>query len=184
MKNFLLKHKIFLALSIVSGISLLFVLSKSTPNNYYQPDDSSLLASPTGTSPLQPLPEILDGKLNEKDPLLVSAKKAKSLIKSHLPIYLDNFVTSVGQSVTATLFTLPSDPDHSIHLEVYGVNYQENSLAKENPQYISFVEVFEQLKIKAKKYGVELKDIYLMVESDALSRSAAESWIKDAKLLE
>lgn len=187
---------------ILAGISFIFLIAliSLSPKKSSSPTTSPLPSlNPNSTSftdisqPIiedftlpnytqPPLKE--DNTIDQSNPQLQLATKTKAKLLPHLPIYYPDFSTSVNITTTINIFSLPQDLDHLIHLDIYGINYQNSSLDPTvNPQVTAFKESFLKAKNLLQEKGVNLQDIYFVFGGPPYVQTTAQTWIKALNLL-
>ena len=125
-----------------------------------------------------------DGSVDTESTAVETAIQAKNDLSSHLPIYIENFTTSVGILTTINIYSIPQDPDYLIHLDIYGINYHHASVDETiNPHMTAFKESFIHAKEKIKEKGIDLQDIYFIFGGRQYIQETAEDWINALGLL-
>lgn len=189
------KYKIFLILGIIAFV-IIVISSLSSQKTLPQ-----ILATPTpeagggvsrfGTpKPTFKAPSYSSPAVNEKGEINLNSAEVKEAItsknklKGALPIYIENFTISNGMKTTLNVYSIPEDPDYLIHVDIYGINYNEQSTDKEvNPNTIAFIESFNEIKKRLTTKGVDLKKIYFIFGGPEYVQKTAELWIKTFNLL-
>lgn len=177
-------------LLILSGLALLalfivYLQSKysqkqSLTKNQEQTSDVNLFRLPSYSSP--PLNQ--EGQLDLNAPEVKKATEAKTKLASKLPIYLKEYKTSVGITTTINIFSLPQDPGYLIHVDIYGINFQNKEADEtKNPQATAFKESFVETKRLLEDARVDIHDIYFVFGGREYIQETAEYWIKTFGLL-
>ncbi len=106
----------------------------------------------------------------------------KDKIFDYLPLRQENFATSVGINTTINIYSFAYDPDSSIRLEIYGINYNDSSLT--GPNAIAFKESFLEAKKKLLAYKVVLKNLQIIYGNRQYIQDTAAFWVSAFKLLD
>lgn len=200
MKNILFKHKAFVIVTLVAIIILL--ISQFSGKNTKTP---SVTPSPTSQSSYsmtqsqagEPLPSQApfslpsysqppldsDGRVDRTSPNVIVAVANKEKLKNSLPIYIKNYQTSNGKITTLNVYTVPSDPDYLINVEIYGVDYRNYDASKTNPDAIAFVDSFNEIKRILLSRGVDIHNVYFIFGQRSFIQSTADLWVKTFNLL-
>jgi hypothetical protein len=108
----------------------------------------------------------------------------KSKIAGSLPIYIKNFKISNGMETTLNVYTIPEDPNYLIHIEIYGIDFENQNISKaENPDITAFIESFNEIKRQLTNRGVDIHNIYFMFGDQTYIQTTANLWIKTFNLL-
>lgn len=189
MKAFILKYKqiIIIALIALAVVAGLRAISQTKPGDKaVTPKTSTEKTSLSGIEdkyiPPQyaqiPLPEELDPQK------VTDSAAAKKKLASKLPIYIADYSISNGMKTTLNVYAIDGDPDYIIHIDIYGVNYEEqNTNPAQNPNVVAFVESFQEIKKQLSTRGVDLAQMYFVFGSREYIQKTAELWIKTFKLL-
>jgi len=181
------KRKLFIV--IIGTLFILFIsffnfkpkpttLPKTKPSSFDElikqtPPISSDFTLPKYTSPS-----------NDSNIKIQTAVQAKKTLKSHLPIYIENFSTSVNIPTTINIYILPNDPNYLIHIDIYGINYHSASTNEDiNPYATAFKESFLKIKSLLQEENIDLKDTYFIFGGRQYIQETAETWIKEFNLL-
>jgi hypothetical protein len=142
------------------------------------------------TSPVYPIPAYSQpptdttGQVDVKSPKVQSAVTTKSKLEDQLPIYIENFQTSVGGKTTLNVYTIPEDPDYLIHIEIYGINYEDTTIIQPgNKQGQMFIDSFNKIKSLLLAKGVDIHNIYFVFGARPYIQKAADDLIQKYKLL-
>lgn len=106
----------------------------------------------------------------------------KDKIFDSLPLRQENFVTSVGLKTTINIYSFAYDPDSSIRLEIYGLNYNDSTLTGSNA--IAFKESFLEAKKKLLAQKVILKNLQIIYGNRQYIQDTATYWVSAFKLLD
>lgn len=128
-------------------------------------------------------PQTPTGEVDTTSSVVQKAIQSKKTLLPALPVYIENFSTSVGIATTINLYTLPQDPDYLIHFDIYGINYQNNRPEPTNPNFIAFKESFLYAKSLLQQKGINLQDIYFIFGGRQYIQETAALWIKALNLL-
>lgn len=190
MKNIILKYKIYIIISII-GILVLLVMQFSGKNNTNSSPSPSPLdlqtEKPSATFSLPPYSKPLENLAGEVDlnsEQITTAIESKNKIKNSLPIYIKNFRTSNGLKTTLNVYTISSDPEYLVHIEIYGIDFNNPNISKEtNPNVIAFIDSFEEIKKRLATKGVDIHNIYFIFGQRQFIQETADLWIKTYGLL-
>jgi hypothetical protein len=195
-KNYFQAHKkiiiIITSLAIIILATILTLPKESSPLENTSTSSSTSFSdlSQTVFDDTTPLPVYTqpalgtDNTIDQSNPQYQKALKTKNKLSLLLPIYFPNFPTSVNLPTTINIYSLPEDPDHLIHLDIYGLNYQNASLNETiNPHLTAFKESFLKAKSLLLEKGVNLEDVYFIFGGQQYIQQTAELWIKEFDLL-
>lgn len=200
MKDYILKHKAFVIVTLIAIIILLiaqFSEKKSeTPTTTPSPTPKtgfSTTQTPSGETLPSPIsfdlpsysqpPLDADGRVDRTLPEVITAVATKEKLKKILPIYIKNFKTSNGRITTLNVYTVSSDPDYLVNIEIYGVDYRNNDPSTTNPDAIAFADSFNEIKKQLAQRGVDVHNIYFVFGQRTFIQSTADQWIKTFGLL-
>lgn len=135
--------------------------------------------------PIYTQPELdASGKVNLDSIKVKTAISEKQKLTSSLPIYIEGFKTSVGITTTLNVYTIPEDPDYLIHIEIYGIDYPDETLTQDgNKNATAFVESFNKIKSLLSEKNVDITKIYFIFGAKPYIQSAADSLIRKYGLL-
>lgn len=107
-----------------------------------------------------------------------------SLISSRLPIYLDNFRTSVGLTTSIRVYRLLDDEPEVVRLEIYGLSYMNKDELdeKKNPNITAFRESYNQALSLMREIGIDPKQLIFIYGDKEYVRTTAQLWIDALKL--
>ena len=199
MKNFLLKNKIYIILSVVAIFILIYLqfFTNTSKNNVTESpsplprnDQTQTANLPTPSPQVFTPPPYSQPTLNSVGSVDLGSDKVKVAIvskeklKESLPIYIKNFKISNGMSTTLNIYTIPEDPSFLVHVEIYGVDFENQNTSKEdNPNVIAFIESFQEIKRQLTNKGVDIHNIYLIVGQRPYIQATSDLWIKTFGLL-
>lgn len=200
MKDYILKHKAFVIVTFIAIIILLVAQfsekKPETPTTTPSPTPKagfSTTQTPAGETLPSPIsfdlpsysqpPLDADGRVDRTLPEVITAVATKEKLKKILPIYIKNFKTSNGRITTLNVYTVSSDPDYLVNIEIYGVDYRNNDPSKTNPDAIAFADSFNEVKRQLLQRGVDVHNIYFLFGQRAFIQSTADQWIKTFGLL-
>lgn len=124
------------------------------------------------------------GQVDERTPSVQIAITQKALLKVYLPIYIENFQTSGGIATTLNVYTIPEDPDYLIHVEIYGIRYDDpNILEANNKNAQAFVDSFNKIKSLLLKDGVDIHNIYFVFGDASYVQNSADNLVNKYSLL-
>ncbi|MCK4829421.1 hypothetical protein KA005_77570, partial [bacterium] len=82
------------------------------------------------------------------------------------------------------IYRIGLDPQYLIHIDIYGINYQNQELDEEkNPEVTAFKESFIRTKELLQEKGVNIKEIYFVFGGKDYIQETAELWIEKLELL-
>lgn len=189
MKTFLLKYKkiILVALVAFAVVAGLRFLSQTKPTGKTTTPSTSTEKAPSGTAEDKYVPPEYAQipALADLDPQKVKDSTAgKKKLADKLPIYITDYRISNGMKTTLNVYSIDGDPEYLVHIEIYGVNYEEqNTDPAQNPNVTAFVESFQEIKKQLSTRGVDLTKLYFVFGSREYIQKTAELWIKTFKLL-
>jgi|GEM_PF-1530342 len=129
-------------------------------------------------------PTDANGNVNESSPQVQAAIAEKQKIEPQLPIYVENFQTTVGVATTLNVYTIPEDSDYLIHVEIYGINYGDSNLLQEgNINAQAFIESFNKIKEIMTRDGADIHNIYFIFGAKPYIQVAADNLIHKYNLL-
>lgn len=194
--SFVQKNKILLILALIAMVIIVITSlsgQKTTKTSSPTPTPENNtgipgFGTPVPISKFTPPPysqPTLDAKgqvnLDSKEVKEATANKQK--LGGSLPIYVPNFSISNGMKTTLNVYTIPEDPNYLIHIDIYGVNYEEQSTDKTNPNVVAFIESFQEIKKRLTTKGVNIKNIYFIFGGPEFVQKTAELWLKTFNLL-
>ena len=196
MKNFISKYKIYIIISIIAII----VLVGTQLYNNKNIKQNNISPTPTGqqyqrlnnTAPEEKFvtpsyskpEESLSGGIDMTSEQVTIAIENKNKLKKSLPIYIENFKTSNGMSTTLNVYTISSDPDYLIRIDIYGIDFNNQDVSKEtNPNVTAFIDSFEEIKKRLTAEGVDIHNIYFILGQRKFIQETADLWIKTYGLL-
>jgi len=199
MKNIFLKYKTYIILSVVAILILIFMqfftnTDKSvvmvSPPPLPRNEQVQIANIPTPTPLVFTPPPYTEPTLDNTGNVDLGSDKIKTAIasktklKDSLPIYIKSFKISNGMSTTLNVYTIPEDPPYLIHIEIYGIDFEDQNTSKEdNPNVIAFIESFQEIKRQLTNKGVDIHNIYLKIGQRPYIQATADLWIKTFGLL-
>lgn len=107
----------------------------------------------------------------------------RRLIASRLPIYLENFTTSVGLNTTINLYYLPSDEPHVVRLEIYGLSYlNSNPDEAVNPNVTAFKESYLEAFRLMRERGLDPTRLEIVYSDREDIRRTIAVWLDNLDL--
>ncbi len=200
MKTFFLKYKTYIILSVIA-IFILIYTQFSTIKKSGNPTQTPLPGSqggftqqvnlPTPTPLVFSPPPYSEPTLNSQGQITSDTAQMvnvstvnKNKIKSSLPIYIKDFQVSNGMKTTLNIYTVPEDPDYQIHIEIYGIDFEDQTASKENnPNVVAFIESFQEVKKQLAFRDVDIHNIYFVFGQRTYIQATADLWIKTFSLL-
>ncbi len=119
-------------------------------------------------------------KVINKIPSETSIVEIEKIVDS-LPIRLNDYATNTGLKTTINIYKSAVDEDSILRLEIYGINYNEQSLTGQNA--LAFKESF----LEAKKYlpkTINLKNTQIIYGNRQYIQDTATYWVNNFKLLD
>lgn len=148
----------------------------------FSPRRSSTPAPIPVSSPLPSTirPELLD--LEEQK--IRAATEYRQSIEGSLPIYLENFPTSVDINTTINIYYLPSDPNSTVRFEIYGLSYLNSDSSQfTNPNVTAFKESFEKGLSLMRERGLDPDKLIFIYGDKEYVRITADTWVQKLGLL-
>ena len=141
--------------------------------------EKSDYSPPSYTQP----PTNSEGQIDLSSQEVLASIENISKLTDSLPIY-EEFETSVGIKTTINIYRIGLDPQYLIHIDIYGINYQNQELDEEkNPEVTAFKESFIRTKELLQEKGVNIKEIYFVFGGKDYIQETAELWIEKLELL-
>ena len=104
-------------------------------------------------------------------------------IESKLPIYLEDFETSVGITTSINLYRIDDDPAEIVRLEVYGLSYlNQESDEKKNPNVTAFKESYAKAIEMLESQNIDPKKLIFIYGDKEYVRTTSKHWIEKLKL--
>ncbi|MGD8743964.1 MAG: hypothetical protein PVJ52_00020 [Candidatus Woesebacteria bacterium] len=116
---------------------------------------------------------------DEEDTPNPQALEEKQKVTGELPIYIDNFRTSTDKLTTINIYSSQYMPEHTLMLEIYGVNYYNSAATDTNPDYIAFKESLEEAKNQLESRGVEFDSLRFIFGTKGYIHTTAKAWAKE-----
>lgn len=185
-KNWKLIIPLCLVLLVISFLTIVAIQRQRSPTSP-QPNDISPTQQkneefvlPDYTQP----PLTPEGEVDTGSGEVKKAIQLKNQLEPKLPIYVESFQTSVDIATTINIYAITQDPDYLIHIDIYGVDYQNQDTDESaNPDVTAFKESFLQAKKLLEQNGVNIKDIYFVFGGRQYIQETAELWIKTFDLM-
>jgi hypothetical protein len=195
MKNFISKYKVYIIISVIATVILISTQSfgnkeatnevAPTPSGQqYEVSNNSFSGQAFSIPSYSKPPENSSGKVDISSEQVKTAIENKTKLKKSLPIYIENFKTSNGMSTTLNVYTISSDPDYLIRIDIYGIDFNNQDVSKEtNPNVTAFIDSFEEIKKRLTAEGVDIHNIYFILGQRKFIQETADLWIKTYGLL-
>lgn len=120
----------------------------------------------------------------QNSPLAVSSKKEqkksineKQELDPHLPIYIEDIPTSSGKLTTLNIFSSEYDPEYTVRLEIYGINYNNSEPSISNPDYTAFQETFYRAQEELRSRNIEPDEIVFIYGNREYINQVASGWV-------
>lgn len=167
----LLKNKSArLALGITAGIGLLVII--------LSPKKSSAPVSRELSSPA-PRTELINLSEEKRRTTMIYVDQ----IEAKLPLYLENFKTSVGINTTINIYRLDSDEAEVVRLEIYGLSYlNTDSNEAKNPNVTAYKESYAKAMEMLESKNIDPKRLIFIYGDKEYVTKTANRWISDLKL--
>lgn len=105
----------------------------------------------------------------------------KNKVFDALPIRVENFQTSQNIKSTINIYNLTSDPNSTIRIEIYNINYNNSEL--NGPDALAFKDSFTEVKRLLAPYQVRLKQLQIIYGNRQYIQDIATFWVKSFNLL-
>lgn len=105
------------------------------------------------------------------------AIEEKQQLQNQLPIYIENFQTSIGIETAINVFAQSYDPAHVVRLEIYGINYNNSQTTINNPDYIAFQDSVEKAIFEITTLGTNPKNLIFKLSNTPYIHQVASKWI-------
>lgn len=103
-------------------------------------------------------------------------------LSDYLPIRINDFITSNGTKTTINIYTISSDPNSVIRIEIYGVNF--NNINSKSKDALAFRDSFLEAKKSLINRKVNLQNLEIIYGNRQYIQSTASYWVKEFKLLD
>jgi len=166
----LLKNRsVQIGLGIVLIVVLIAIFSGGNVGN------DTLIPTPSSSSSFQ------ISNLNEEKK--AQAEDYRKQISSSLPIYVEDFRTSVGLDTTINIYHLNSDPTESVRLEIYGLSYLNPEVDPvKNPNVVAFKESYlEALRLMAER-GIDPSKLIFIYSDRESTTKTINIWLESLNL--
>lgn len=165
------ENKFFRTAVIFCGLFLILVAVLSPKKSSSPVPNPSAVPSALDTGGR---PE-LEGYESER---LRQASDYRALIADRLPIYLENFKTSVDITTSINIYFLPGDPASTVRFEVYGLSFMNRDATPlSNPNITAFVESYKKGLAELKSRGIDPAQLLLIYGDTEYVRNTAKDWI-------
>lgn len=157
---------------IITFIILTLVLILS-PKREVSPDvvDNELSSSPR--------PELSDLAREKRNEAMIYTAG----IESKLPIYFENFTTSVGITTTINVYRLDSDEAEVVRLEIYGLSYINSDPDEtKNPNVTAYKESYLKALELIESKNIDPKKLIFIYGDREYVRETTATWIKALNL--
>lgn len=115
---------------------------------------------------------------------LAQASAYRDLVSDRLPIYIEDFHTSVGITTSINIYYLESDPASVVRFEIYGLSYAvKDSTVLGNPNMLAFQESFNKGLERLRAGGMDPKQFIFIYGDTEYVRAAAGAWVDKLNLL-
>lgn len=166
-----MNKKFFLTAGAITLAVFVLVLILSPKKNVSSP------LSPSSTP--APRAELLDLSQEKRQQTMVYVEA----IENKLPLYLENFQTSVGIDTTINLYRLDSDEAEVVRLEIYGLSYLNQDWdEKKNPNVTAFKESYAQAIKMLEGQNIDPQRLIFIYGDKEYVRQAAELWVSKLNL--
>ncbi|KKS93155.1 MAG: hypothetical protein UW68_C0028G0002 [Candidatus Collierbacteria bacterium GW2011_GWB1_44_6] len=105
----------------------------------------------------------------------------KEKIYAAFPLRTEDIQTSSGLITTINIYSLSHDPASAIRLEIYGINYNDQTLS--GPNAIAFKESFLEAKRQIDSRGAILKNLQIIFGNRQYIQDTATYWVTTMNLL-
>lgn len=119
---------------------------------------------------------------------LADEKRRESMIyvaeiESKLPIYLENFRTSVGITTAINLYRFDSDEAEVVRLEIYGLSYMNSETDElKNPNVTAFKESYVKALEMLEGKNIDPKKLIFIYGDKDYVRKTAATWVSALNL--
>ncbi len=104
-------------------------------------------------------------------------------IEKKLPLYLENFNTSVGITTSINLYRASDDEAEIVRLEIYGLSYlNSDSDEKKNPNVTAFKESYAKALEMLEGQNIDPKKLIFIYGDKEYVRQTTQIWIDALKL--
>lgn len=171
MKN-LLKNKFLVTAAGVTLFILILVLILSPKKS------TKTVTAPTGQTETT-RPELA----NLQEEKRAAATEYTTTIAAKLPLYLENFKTSVGITTTINVYRLDTDPSEVVRLEIYGLSYlNKEADPKKNPNVTAYKESYAKAIELIEGQNIDPKKLIFIYGDKEYVRTTTETWINALNL--
>jgi hypothetical protein len=169
----LLKNKFARTAFIVTALIMVIVLLLSPKKNVGRTNPSDLPASELGRT------ELTDLSKEKRNQAMIYVES----IESKLPLYVENFQTSVGLTTSINLYRLDSDEAEVVRLEIYGLSYlNDDADEKRNPNVTAFRESYYKAIDLLESQNIDPKRLIFIYGDKEYVRKTATNWVSALNL--
>jgi hypothetical protein len=175
MKNLLilLQNKFIRIALIISTLILILILLLSPKRNGGNQNPSELPEGQLGRT------ELTDLSKEKRNQAMIYVES----IESKLPLYLENFPTSVGIETSINLYRLDSDEAEVVRLEIYGLSYlNEDSDEQKNPNVTAFKESYLKALEMLEGQNIDPKRLIFIFGDKEYVRKTSAAWVSALNL--
>lgn len=172
----LLKNK-YVIIAISISLLIFIVVIILTPHKQATPTQ----VSPESTQLNSRSFELVDLSQEKRNQAMIYV----DAIESKLPLYLDQFETSVGITTSINIFRGKSDPAEIVRLEITGLSYiNKNELNEQkNPNITAFKESYLKAIEMLEGQNIDPKRLIFVYGTKDYVRNTARYWVEQLKLL-
>jgi hypothetical protein len=169
----LLKNK---QVQLAIGISLILLVLVILFSPKSPPPEVTI---PSGPLPSTTRPELIDVPEDTRQ----ESRSYREEVEKFLPLYLENFETSVGLTTTINIFVMPDDPKEVIRFEIYGLSYlNSDSSPFTNPNVTAFQESYRHGLDAMRERGIDPSRLIFIYGDVEYVRETAGSWVEKFNL--
>ncbi|PIR99016.1 hypothetical protein COT87_01695 [Candidatus Collierbacteria bacterium CG10_big_fil_rev_8_21_14_0_10_44_9] len=146
-----------------------------------------LLISPRRSS--TPTPNEAKGEVRRTKLIDLSKEKRNQTmiyvesIEGKLPLYLENFETSVGITTSINIYRVGDDEAEIVRLEIYGLSYlNSDSDEKKNPNVTAYKESYTKAMEMLEGQNIDPKKLIFIYGDKEYVRQTTQIWIDQLKL--
>jgi hypothetical protein len=172
-----MNKKFFLIAGGISLFILILVLIFSPKKNLNpagpaQRDDSR-------AQPESERPELIDLARDKRQQTMIYVES----IEKKLPLYLENFKTSVGITTSINIYRASDDEAEIVRLEIYGLSYlNSDSNETKNPNVTAYKESYAKSLEMLESQNIDPKKLIFIYGDKEYVRQTSEAWIYALKL--
>lgn len=170
MKNLLKNKSVQIAIGITFLVLILILLL--SPNN-----KSTSIISPDSMPSTRV--ELVDLSKEKRKEAMIYV----SNIENKLPLYLENFNTSVGITTSINIYRLKDDEAEVVRLEIYGLSYlNQDSNENTNPNVTAFKESYKKAIEMIEGVNIDPKKLIFIYGDKEYVSKTSQIWISALKL--